>query len=311
MSDKTARRLTRILAMLPWVIANPGASVDAVCARFDYTRRQLVEDLDLVFVCGLPGYGPGELMVAYVDDDEVVVDMADYFAQPLRLRPEEALGLVAVSLTLEAAGDASSPLTSAVEKLLGVLVGDGSEVVAVSVNTDEELLGTLRAAIDSEAVLELTYTSLGKGDTTVREVEPWQVVTSRGQWYLDAWCRRSGGERRFRIDRIRDVRPTGESFEPPTVLPDPELHYVPGEDDVRATLRLRPGGRWAADYYPVVVLEDEGEAGLVVEMAAAAPGVIARLLLRLGSDADLLAGDSVATELSELRTSILARYRDE
>lgn len=308
MSDKTARRLTRILAMLPWVIANPGASVDEVCSRFDYTRRQLVEDLDLIFVCGLPGYGPGDLMVAYVDEDEVVVDMADYFDRPLRLRPEEALGLVAAALTLEIAGDGSTPLRSAVEKLLGVLVGDESQVVAVSVNTDEEMLRLLREAVDAEAVLELTYTSIGKDETTVREVEPWQVVASRGQWYLDAWCTRSGGERRFRVDRIRAARPTGEVFVPPDVLPDPELHYVPGDDDVRATLRLFPRGRWVADYYPVAELADEGEAGLVVEMAAPAPGVIARLLLRLGPDAELITGDPVGEELARQRSSILARY---
>ena len=91
----TAQRLNRILAMLPWVIANPGATVDEVCARFGYERRELAADLDLVFVCGLPGYGPGDLMVAYIDDEEVVVEMADYFAQPVRLTAPEALILLA------------------------------------------------------------------------------------------------------------------------------------------------------------------------------------------------------------------------
>ena len=38
-SARTAGRLTRILAMLPWVIANQGASVDEVCQRFGYTRK--------------------------------------------------------------------------------------------------------------------------------------------------------------------------------------------------------------------------------------------------------------------------------
>ena len=56
--SKTARRLTRILSMVPWVIANQGASVAEVCRRFGYTERELIEDLNLVFVCGLPGYGP-------------------------------------------------------------------------------------------------------------------------------------------------------------------------------------------------------------------------------------------------------------
>ncbi len=294
--------------MLPWVIANPGASVEEVCVRFDYTRRQLVEDLDLVFVCGLPGYGPGELMVAYVDEDEVVVDMADYFAQPLRIRPEEALALVTASLTLEAAGEGSAPLTSAVEKLLDVLVADGAEVVAVTVTADEDMLGVLREAVEADAVLALTYTSLGKQETTMREVEPWQLVTSRGQWYLDAWCRLSGAERRFRVDRIRTANRTGETFTPPVSLPDPELRYLASDDDVQARLRLGSGGRWVADYYPVAIVSDDGPDGLTVEMAAPAPGVIAKLLLRLGRDAELLSGDEVRVELDRLRAAVLARY---
>ncbi|HJQ94909.1 MAG TPA: protein pafC, partial [Acidimicrobiia bacterium] len=64
MSQRTASRLLRILAMIPWVIANPGSSVQEVCRRFGYTEGDLAQDLNIVFVCGLPGYGPGDLMSA-------------------------------------------------------------------------------------------------------------------------------------------------------------------------------------------------------------------------------------------------------
>ncbi|UCG40144.1 MAG: WYL domain-containing protein [Acidimicrobiia bacterium] len=307
MSEKTARRLTRILTMLPWVIAHPGATVDEVCSRFGYTRRQLVEDLDLVFVCGLPGYGPGELMVAYVDDDEVVVDMADYFSQPLRLGPEEALTLLASGLTLQSAGGGTPPLAAALDKLIGALAGDDADVLAVTVSADSQLLASLRAAVESHTVLTLTYTSLGKGETTERDVEPWQVVSSRGQWYLDAWCRRSRAERRFRVDRIRSAVAKEETFDPPAALPDAATAYVPADDDVIATLRLQPSAGWVADYYDVHVLEATDEQ-VVVEMAAPSASVIARLLLRLGPDAELVAGDEVASVLSGLRSAVLARY---
>ena len=99
-SPRTAQRLARILAMLPWVIAHPGAEVTAVCERFGYTRAELVADLNLVFVCGLPGYGPGELMDAFVDEDEVVVDAADYFSRPVRLTAAEALMLLAAGMAV-------------------------------------------------------------------------------------------------------------------------------------------------------------------------------------------------------------------
>ena len=110
-SARTAERLTRILSMLPWVLANPGAEAEEVLERFGYgDRAELVSDLNLVFVCGLPGYGPGDLMDAYLDEDEVVVDMADYFARSPRLSPAEALALLAAGMALVSSGQGSPAL---------------------------------------------------------------------------------------------------------------------------------------------------------------------------------------------------------
>ena len=45
-SERTARRLGRILAVLPYVIEHPGASVDELVDRFGYaTKEDLVKDL--------------------------------------------------------------------------------------------------------------------------------------------------------------------------------------------------------------------------------------------------------------------------
>ena len=129
--------------MLPWVIANPGATVDEVCARFGYERRELAADLDLVFVCGLPGYGPGDLMVAYIDDEEVVVEMADYFAQPVRLTAPEALTLLASGMAVLSSGQAPPALERAVTKLQQVVIPDGTEALVVDLS-EPDLVGDLR-----------------------------------------------------------------------------------------------------------------------------------------------------------------------
>ncbi len=306
-SSRTAERLTRILAMLPWVIANEGATVDEVCERFGYTRPELVRDLNLVFVCGLPGYGPGDLMVAYVDEDEVVVDMADYFARPVRLTATEALMLLASGMALMSAGIAPDALTSAVAKLQSVLLPDEEHAIAVELPVEPELLGRLQRAAAGGTVLTITYSSIASGRRTVRDVEPWSVFATMGNWYLSAHCRLADGQRLFRVDRIVSMAETDESFDLPEQLPPPVVHYTPGVDDVRARIRLGPGAGWVADYYPVeVVSSDDGT--LVVDFSAADPKVAARLLLRLGSRAELLGGDEVAAARDALRARILERY---
>lgn len=305
-SPRTAKRLNRILAMLPWVIANAGASVDEVCERFGYTRRELAGDLDLVFVCGLPGYGPGDLMVAYIDDDEVVVELADYFANPVRLTPPEALSLLAAGMALVSTGQAPPALSSAVEKLQRVVLGEDQEALVVDL-AEPPLVGELRQAATSGSVVDIVYTALASGQTTERAIEPWVVFTTLGNWYVRGWCRLAGAERVFRIDRIRDLTVLDEAFEPPEISPEPEIGYTPGAEDVRAVIRLDRQARWVADYYPVETVADDA-AGLTVRFSASDPSVVARLLLRLGRSAELLEGVEVRTALADLRARLLARY---
>lgn len=294
--------------MLPWVIANPGATVDEVCERFDYTRSQLVADLDLVFVCGLPGYGPGDLMVAFIDEDEVVVEMADYFSAPVRLTPPEALSLLAAGSALTSTGQAPPALHRAVDKLAEVVLPEGAEALAVDLS-EPELVGELRSAAADGRVLRIVYTALAGDVTTTRDIEPLVVFSTMGNWYVRAYCRLATADRVFRIDRIRSLEPTADRFEPPKRPPPPVVGYTPSEGDVTATIRLAPQARWVVDYYPIEVIDDGGtEEPVTVRFSAADPTVPARLLLRLGADAELVDGEEVAVRLARLRAAILARY---
>ncbi|MCP4968498.1 MAG: WYL domain-containing protein [bacterium] len=305
-SPKTAKRLNRILAMLPWVIANAGASVDEVCERFGYTRRDLAADLDLVFVCGLPGYGPGDLMVAYIDEDEVVVELADYFANPIRLTPPEALSLLASGMALMSTGQAPPALETAVKKLQTAVMGVDDEALVVDL-AEPPLVAELRNAATNGEVVRIVYTALASGKTSERDVEPWVVFTTMGNWYLRGRCRSAQAERVFRVDRIRELATTGESFEVIEHSASPEIGYTPGEEDVRALIRLHDYARWVADYYPVEIVSDD-ESGLTVRFSASDASVVARLLLRLGESAELVKGAEVHEALEDMRARVLARY---
>jgi proteasome accessory factor C len=305
-SRRTAQRLARILAMLPWVIAHPGSTVDEVCDRFSYSRSELFADLNLVLVCGLPGYGPGELMDAFVDEDEVVVDAADYFSRPVRLTAAEALMLLAGGMAVLSSGSAPPALESAVAKLQSVIAPD-PESVTVDIGSEPELASLLRDAANNGTVVTITYTALGSGETTQRDIEPWAVFSTLGNWYVNGHCRRADAERVFRLDRIRDATATVHSFEVPESSPVPEVRYSPAVDDVTARIRLEPTASWVAEYYPVEIVSDEPEAR-VIDFSATDPMVTARLLLRLGPTATLVSGDEVAAATDALRERIVARY---
>ncbi len=305
-SPKTTGRINRLLAMLPWVIANPGSSVDEVCERFGYRRSDLIKDLNTVFVCGLPGYGPGDLMDASIDDDEIVVEMADYFSRPLRLTAPEALGILASGKAVQSAGSGGDALDRAILKLEGMLLPEGADAVVVDI-PEPPLVGELRTAATEGSVMQIDHTSVASGAARIRDIEPWAVFTTLGNWYVSGFCRSADAERVFRIDRIRTVTPTGERFTPNPTPHDASIRYTPGDDDVHVTIRLFGDARWVADYYPVDVIDDGPEV-MTIQMSVGDAAVAARLLIRLGSTAEVVEGSTAANAAADLRARILERY---
>src|SRR5881396_1830378 len=92
-SATTAERLGRMLVIVPYLVQHPGTSLQSASGIFDVPRDQLRRDLDLLFMSGLPPYGPGDLIEVQVEDGRVWISMADYFVRPLRLTRSEALAL--------------------------------------------------------------------------------------------------------------------------------------------------------------------------------------------------------------------------
>jgi proteasome accessory factor C len=307
-SRRTVSRLSRILSLIPYVLSKDGVDVKEILDRFDYTEAELIRDLNTVFVCGLPGYGPGDLMEAFIDDNEVVIDAADYFARAPRLTPAEALGLLAAGLTITGSGHGSPELASAVKKLSRAVMGDAADAISIEVAPGMETLDLLRDAAAGEKAVRIRYRSLSKEEETERDVEPWTVFTTLGNWYVQGHCRLVDAERVFRVDRIRTVEVLDESFERPVEITTPVVTYSPADDDVVCTIALSPAARWVLEYYPVVVVS-EGDGETVISFSSPEAQIPARLLLRLGASARLVDGDEVRKAVREMGRSLLQKYQ--
>jgi proteasome accessory factor C len=92
-----AERLSRLLAIVPWIVAQDGPRVTDVCERFGVSERDLIADLNLLFMCGVYPYTPDTLIEVDIDGGRVWVRFADWFTRPLRLTPPEGLALMAAA----------------------------------------------------------------------------------------------------------------------------------------------------------------------------------------------------------------------
>ena len=87
-------RLVRLLNMVPYFQANPLVTHDKAAADLGVSRKQLRQDLDQLWMCGQPGYGPGDLIDFEFSGDTIEVTFSAGMDRPLRLTSPEATGLL-------------------------------------------------------------------------------------------------------------------------------------------------------------------------------------------------------------------------
>ena len=312
---KTSERLGRMLVIVPYLVQHPGSELAEVAASFDVSEDQLRRDLDLLFMSGLPPYGPGDLIDVDVDEeDRIWIAMAGQFARPLRLTRLEASALYVRATEL--IGTPGLPealaLASAQEKLRRSLgpetLGDAERIEMAQPGRPVAHLDLLREAARERRGLRIEYFAHSSGEWSQREIQPEEVFSSLGHWYVVAWDVAADAERLFRADRIRDAASTGERFEPRGLRGAGRPLYTPSEDDIPVRLRLAPSGRWIAEYYAVTDEEEAGEGSLDVTLPSRSLGWVAELLLRVGSDATVLAPPELSDVVRGLARRTLDRY---
>jgi proteasome accessory factor C len=302
-------RFRRLLLLVPYVLRNNGATVDEVSERFDITRTELVADLNLLFMCGLPGYGPGDLIEAYIDGDQVWIRMADYFARPMRLTPAEGLMLYAGGQALAAVSGPDPALERAMEQLSKALTPGALERVSVGLEAPEGL-AVVKQALESKRRLHLVYQSQSKDEVTERDVDPWALLLSEGRWYLLGYCHRVNDERIFRIDRMRSVRQLADVAQIPDDfdLSQYDSVYFESENALTVTLDIAPRANWVCDYYPLLSQESLDDGWIRIRLKAGGLAWLERLLLRLGPEARIIEPDSLKEKLKATASSMARRY---
>ena len=315
--DTAAGRVQRMLVLVPYISRRPGVSIADIAAEFGVSAEQIADDLNLLMVCGLPGYYPDDLIDVVLDEDGGTVSIS-YDAgirRPVRLTPDEAVALtVALRALAELPGllDADA-VHSALTKLEQAVAGPvpGLQVAAAD---PAPALGTVREALAVSRRLWIRYYTASRDAVTEREVDPIRLLVVDGHAYLEGYCHLAGAVRRFRVDRMDDARVTGEPAQAMLWVDSdiPAALFNPRPGSLPVTLRLMPGAKWVAEYFLMdEVLELTDPPGAVrVRMRAATDDWLVRLVLSLGGSAVIEDRPDLAAQVAERATAALHAYGD-
>ena len=301
-------RLIRLLALLAYLAEVGDASLEDLSLRFGIDERSLVRQLELAACCGLPPYTPDELLELVIDDGRVYAFGLDALRRPPRLTPDEGFALAASAralLSVHGDGD-DGPLASGLAKLESAL---GASRVGVEIGSAEHL-EALRRATEHCEIVEIDYLGAAKGEQTTRRIEPVRVTALEGTFYVDAFCHLAKDWRRFHLQRILSVRPTGKTFVPKQ--PPEEFRtsraFVGGPSVKVAELAISLAQAELVERFVTGAPTELADGRVAVRIEVGDLEWFGRLVLRLGGDAEVLRPPELASAAAHVARRALRRY---
>ncbi|HMS76789.1 YafY family protein [Gordonia sp. (in: high G+C Gram-positive bacteria)] len=341
-------RLSRLLAIVPYFQARDGIQISQAMADLGVTERELYADLNLLFVCGLPGgYGGDliELNFPFYDDPKDLVEVefrqgtvrvgfSAGMDRPLRLTRAEATPLlVALRQLVKTPGLVDSAAVDRAIAKIENAVGARVTGVAAAVDTArpddaDSTYATIKSAVRDQRALRLKYYTATSDTTSTRTVDPIAVKVVDNAMYLEAWCREAEDRRLFRFDRVDEAEaldePSRPRADPESAAVSPVLSQNP--DLPVAVIEIDHEALWILDYSsaePIddVLAADTKDRPVRARLVFGSVNWLTRFLLGFGGDVRLVriespvagppppaTADAVTAAMADLAAAARARY---
>lgn len=314
MSTRLSQRLVRLLNLVPYFQENPGISAADAAVELGVTTSQLMSDLNQLWMCGLPGYGPGDLIDLSFSEDSIAVTFNAGIERPLRLTGTEATAtLVALRSLIDLPGTvdpgAAQRAIAKIEQAAGTV--RGLDAIGEIEGTESAAVRSVRGAVAASRAIRLRYYSASRDTVSDRVVDPIDIVVVDDHTYLRAWCRTAEGVRLFRFDRIETADQLEEPSRPPSDVGPAEDSLELFRDDPGLPLaRLEIAGNltWVLDHYPMTPTGRTLETGFEVTMRYATHEWMVRLILGFGGGITVLEPESLRHAVDHRATTALEAY---
>ncbi len=322
MTSRLSARLARLLNMVPYFIANPGISAPEAASQLGVTTKQLMDDLNQLWMCGLPGYGPGDLIDLSFSEESIEVTFSAGIDRPLRLTSAEAIALViALRSMLELPGTvdptAAQSAMAKIEAAAGAAAARFAQTPPAATPAqarpvaESPTAATVRTALAHDRALCIVYYSASRDTVSERTVDPIRIVVVDEHSYLQAWCRAAEGVRLFRFDRIDAATELDEPARAPAAARAATAALDLFHDDESlpvARLSIAPEHAWALDHYPMTPVAVDPDGTVEATMRFGTFEWMVRLLLGFGAGIRVLDPPELAASLRARAAAALTGY---
>lgn len=234
--DQTAR----LLDLVPYISSHQNIPIDELCEKFGLSKKELLDDLNTLWMCGLPGYTPLELIDLSFEEGYVSIRNAEILESPRSLTHDEIIILILGLDLIEKSAQSLAAQIAALKDKMQKIVGDVARIIPT---VDSAHRALLMKAIAERRSVEITYHSHVRDLIDTRKVSPLSVEVNSGIEYLIAMTK--SGMRTFRLDRISELS-LGES----TQIPSTDIAQKESEE-IFATILITASIRSQAEKFNI------------------------------------------------------------
>jgi proteasome accessory factor C len=220
-----ANDLELFIKLLPWLVANNGASLSEIANHFEISDKHALELIGQLVVTGPSQAGGGLVDIDFEDAESIFVSDAKALDRPVKLSEFEAASLLGGLHYLEQFPSLvhSETVASLIRKIQQALPNVDSPINVVAAPISQEVRSVVTEALSASQSIEIQYAGITKNDLSLRVVDPVSTYSQDDFVYLQAWCRKSQAWRSFRLDRILEAKLGQDAVNFPT---DEELTDV-------------------------------------------------------------------------------------
>ncbi len=286
-------RTARLLDLVPYLTTHQGISISELAKTFSATVKEITDDLNTLWMCGLPGYTPLELIDLEFESGFVSIRNAETLAAPRALDRAEALSIyMGLDLLSAELSEANSSLVSEIANLQDQLRSQliSAPQVQIEASLTSEFRAIILRAIRRRGWLEITYHSAANDQVTKRQIAPYELSQSGSHEYLQGYCQSAKAVRNFRADRIVDVKEIADQVWPSNQI-------ATNEEAIEYQVKVHAASRQVLEVLPQI---SAGSTSATIQ-GFSSPW-ISRAILSL-------AGQVEAVEPSQIRAEIHARAK--
>jgi proteasome accessory factor C len=193
----------RLLDLVPFLLAHQGISLTDLAKHFKIDSDVMIDDLNTLWMCGLPGYTPLELIDLAFDSGFVTIRNA----APLSyVRTMSSSEIVALALGLDLLRENSEQLGAAQSGRIETLAKRLRDEIGVQITIDPSPTTAHRSVLSTSIArrlpVNLTYYSSNSDEETKRIVTAYDFFSEKNVEYFQGYCHTSIGMRTFRVDRV-------------------------------------------------------------------------------------------------------------